>query len=305
MKNTLAFYLAVLLVFGNCNLIPENSHDKSKKKKDILNLLYLYIQSQSNHQLYRYIPNLVQTGTTSSSSQFIVANQSVKSEKTKVIFIHGWDFTERSSDPATSNDKKITNINGTWSAALEFYNKNVSSVYSNYDLYVFTYRTSDSISLNGSRFIETLNSNFTKSDRIVIVAHSMGGLVTRYAIYSDKNYSDIIDYVITLGTPHYGSPFSSAAYQQNSAVLGDLISFMTNTDGGKSLAYTNNGNGQINISGAQNTELDSLNTKTNKDQVFYAYAGDLSTIGCSNAPNGLIYSSGCAILRDGNPQFSQ
>lgn len=45
----------------------------------------------------------------------------------------------------------------------------------------------------------------TKVSKVDLVAHSMGGLVSRYYIQSE-DYQDNIDQLITLGTPHKGSP---------------------------------------------------------------------------------------------------
>ncbi len=52
----------------------------------------------------------------------------------------------------------------------------------------------------------------TNSSKVDIVAHSMGGVVSRYYAQSDE-YNNDIDQLIFLGTPHQGSPESYLAYE--------------------------------------------------------------------------------------------
>jgi pimeloyl-ACP methyl ester carboxylesterase len=48
-------------------------------------------------------------------------------------------------------------------------------------------------------------------DRIVLVGHSMGGLVIREALASGGAWRELVSDVITLGTPHAGAPLERAA----------------------------------------------------------------------------------------------
>ncbi|MBE8432273.1 alpha/beta hydrolase, partial [Leptospira interrogans serovar Pomona] len=141
--------------------------------------------------------------------------------------------------PPTSKAKKVENIRKIWDDALEMYSQNISGVKSSYELYAFTYRTSDYVENNGKRLIDKLNAVFTSNDKVILLAHSMGGLVGRSALYHSNNTNDVIDLIVTLGTPYLGSPFASSSYQGNFGKLGDLIAFMTGSEGGKDLAYTN------------------------------------------------------------------
>ncbi|MCB1193407.1 MAG: alpha/beta hydrolase [Leptospiraceae bacterium] len=296
--------LLSLLVFtiAGCSFFSTKSNGGKNKFLQLIALvLFNATQQDLNNKLYKYIAGIPYS--TPSTAQFVDPSNLNKTTKTKVVLIHGWDYEEKASDPITSHDQKVANILETWQTALGYYDLNISSVQDNYDFYTFTYRTANSVEFNGKNFIKHLNSAFTKDDKVILLAHSMGGLVSRTAVYDSANTNDIIDYVVSLGTPYYGSPFSSSAYQESSGIIGDLAKFLTGTDGGKSLAHTNTGDGQISISGASNDFLDSLNSQTGKDSIFYPYAGKLSS--CSNAKSGTIFSQGCTALQSGTPQFTE
>ncbi|PJB69286.1 MAG: hypothetical protein CO093_10775 [Alphaproteobacteria bacterium CG_4_9_14_3_um_filter_47_13] len=51
-----------------------------------------------------------------------------------------------------------------------------------------------------------LSSDFNRSSKVHFVAHSMGGLITRY--YLHKNRPSSLGCVVMLGTPHQGSPLA-------------------------------------------------------------------------------------------------
>jgi len=65
-------------------------------------------------------------------------------------------------------------------------------------------------------------SNYTGEKKVILVCHSMGGLVTRSLLKKDETgdgtghsahyYRDLIDKIIFIGTPHNGSPLASGMY---------------------------------------------------------------------------------------------
>lgn len=73
-----------------------------------------------------------------------------------------------------------------------------------YQLYTFSYQTDLSIEGNG-RLLATVLKDAFKEMPSVIVAHSMGGLVTRSAMVQHADIGAQIGGVITLGTPHHGT----------------------------------------------------------------------------------------------------
>ena len=57
----------------------------------------------------------------------------------------------------------------------------------------------------------------TQTDRVSIIAHSMGGLDARYLI-SQRGWHDVVDVLVTVATPHRGSPVAALILQQPEAV---------------------------------------------------------------------------------------
>jgi pimeloyl-ACP methyl ester carboxylesterase len=114
-----------------------------------------------------------------------------------------------------------------------------SELPSKYELYSFSYPTNIDFKANGASFSKKLSAVFGNKP-VVVVAHSMGGLVTRAAdvYYSTKaqsgNITDInISRVITLDTPHHGTP-----YINRGAAVSELLCVGdAQAAGGPSLAW--------------------------------------------------------------------
>jgi len=73
-------------------------------------------------------------------------------------------------------------------------------------------------------------------DKVDLVAHSMGGLVARQYIQSDR-YNQDVDRLIFLGTPHLGSPKAYLAWEAGevgpTVVLDDLYKFFVSREAKK------------------------------------------------------------------------
>ncbi len=87
------------------------------------------------------------------------------------------------------------------------------------------YNTGLHVSENGrqlARFLETLADGLSASTEIAIVAHSMGGLVSRsachYAALSGCRWLDRLQKMIFLGTPHHGAPLEKTGHWLESAI---------------------------------------------------------------------------------------
>ncbi len=74
----------------------------------------------------------------------------------------------------------------------------------------------------GSKIVEALSyypASIPENERkVIIVCHSMGGLVARRLLKQATIYKKIIDRIIFIDTPHLGSPYASAVWLFNEIV---------------------------------------------------------------------------------------
>lgn len=297
MKYLIYFFL-IIVFFTNC---------KKKEAKDYSYLLAL-INNNNNgksYALFKFVSGL--SGSSNTYSNFFYPTAENQSSKPKIILVHGWDYNDRTTNPIKTDSQKVDSILSTWDRFLTLYANNVSNSKDNYDIYTFTYLSSDSVYSNSTRLIELIKANFTVDDKVIIVAHSMGGLVSRSALYHSDNSTNYIDMLITLATPFYGSPLASSQFNVSSTFINALKSYTTGTEGGGNLAHTNSGSGQLTISGATNTYLDTLNSNTNRDNLIYPLVGILSdngiTANCTSTSS-TLYQTSCGLLKDTSPNFT-
>ncbi|MCR1793423.1 alpha/beta hydrolase [Leptospira sp. id769339] len=317
------FLFFTLLSFGNCDylqdrLTPPDNKSLADQIKDYIISAYF---AEQNHALYKFSTVFPDMAVGSLSPLYFQDPYFQRdNSKAKIILIHGWDFAERQTDLPTDFNKKVANLLGTWNQGLAFITQTTdlpggysSSVYDTFEIYVFTYRTSDYIQVNGRRFIDSLNAAFTSSDKVVVVAHSMGGLVSRAAVQHANNTKNVIDHIVTLGTPYYGSPYSSPQYTGDLTAIGTIIKFMTDTPGGQGLAYTNGISAGVDpisptiVDGtnqAFNFFLESMIANTSRDSITTVYGGDMGAGNCGGADHAGTYQAACTVITNGNPVFA-
>lgn len=223
-----------------------------------------------------------------------VANKNlINKNKKKVLLISGWNYRDKSNQnyPSIENLKKRVIEN--WKHL--FTTSEFISMINCCEVYIFDYLTSDPVDKNGLRLRNWLDSLFLDEDhKIIIYAHSMGGLISRFAIYF-YDRPDYVEKVITVGTPFHGSPWASPQYQKDKSILGELANFLTNTEGGQDLQWDNY---DFSLSGASNLKLLEINSKTDRDDLFITLYGEV--------PNGTGYESDslrsygifCTLLND-------
>ncbi|TGK86669.1 hypothetical protein EHQ24_03405 [Leptospira noumeaensis] len=304
-RNILPYLIFLIIggfVFQSCVYDFYRKEFVSEERVNNAALLFAWLGllPNPNQKLFGFSPGYSRN---LSNLQFIGSEFFPKSSKKKIVLIHGWNPAERDADPITGDEKKIQNIKNTFSNGLIHFQEGRDSANSEFDFYLYTYRTSNSILVNGRQFHSTLRGYFADSDQVYIVAHSMGGLVTRVALSKDVGVLPFVRLVVTLGSPQYGSPFATSSFLGSNPFLNDLGNYLVGTQGGSELGYTNNGTGQMPLAGAENLVLDTLNQSfldTNLNSKFISFAGVMSN--CTVAET-FYYNSGCNILS--NAGFTQ
>jgi pimeloyl-ACP methyl ester carboxylesterase/predicted RNase H-related nuclease YkuK (DUF458 family) len=172
------------------------------------------VKDNDNTARLYHFPNLASVGTEAVS---VTAET-----KIPLVLVHGIQLL---SEGCGANNA----YKGTWDKfRAHFFGD--SEMPSKYELYSFSYPTNIDFKTNGASFSKKLSTVFGNKP-VVVVAHSMGGLVTRAAdvYYSTKaqsgNITDInIARVITLDTPHHGTPYISGAAAEVTELfcLGDV-----------------------------------------------------------------------------------
>jgi pimeloyl-ACP methyl ester carboxylesterase len=77
------------------------------------------------------------------------------------------------------------------------------SRFNNWWLDCFEYDFNQEMTLSAQQLIEALTNQFSGSDNVTLVGHSMGGLIGRFAIMSGK--VPFVKRLIMLGTPNFGA----------------------------------------------------------------------------------------------------
>lgn len=129
--------------------------------------------------------------------------QTAHDNKSVVFFVHGLCMSEQAwANPAQQD----------WLTHLP-----------NHDVAYLRYNTGKHISHNGRELAALLEERTAAYDNVVIVGHSMGGLLTRSASYYAQQvgmpWIKKLSHVATLGTPYHGAPLERLGNAFNSLFL--------------------------------------------------------------------------------------
>lgn len=290
------------IFLGIFSISCNNTSQSDKNKKALQNYFLQYffsIKATDNGELAAkifYINPLIKSSLNLNLDYVAEATSTnVTLGKKKLLLIHGWDFTDRDTLSLSTSQQKTRIITDSWADFIKTSTFDLIVASKTYDIYGFDYLTSNSIDTNGKRLRAKMDALFGKeTGTVVILGHSMGGLIARFAVYEGTRPT-YLSRVISTGAPYHGSPWASSQFQADKGTLGNLASFLTSTNGGKDLAWDNFDN---KISGAANAKLTALNQKVDRDDLFYAYYGSvLSTqaTGGSGASSPGLYLS-CSVL---------
>ncbi|MBA7533673.1 hypothetical protein ES705_25916 [subsurface metagenome] len=175
------------------------------------------------------------------------AQPSANSSSKVLLLVHGW----------------LANSNR-WINFLQDIREQENQLYSEY--WTFSYNSAWSIEQNAELLYDAVET-YANGAEIDIVAHSMGGLVSR-SMLETFNGDIYINKLITLGTPHHGSPLAVFRY-----VFGAIIS-MENSDNSLIYNYYNQGFRDL------DTNSDFIQQMKNLEEMPIPYF----TIACTNDP---------------------
>ena len=155
-------------------------------------------------------------------SYFIDTDEGIQlGNKIPLLLVHGID---REQTPGQYKDQQgnDSGING-WCQFLNFFYQ-TPELYNKYKIYRFAYQSNQETVDSLGKFLRVLLNRISNEDPtgfgnkdIVIVAHSMGGLVSRVLLaesYRNQSakWGDHVVKLITLATPHYGTPVAHEVY---------------------------------------------------------------------------------------------
>ena len=125
-----------------------------------------------------------------------------------LLLVHGWNFDGKPAQPGGSYWTNFVN-----------YIKNDATLRANFKPYLVKYWSNYvSVAEIGKEFKNQVEALGLHEQKIVIVGHSMGGLVSRSymneqkftkGVSAGKKCGDNVDLLITLSSPHHGSPMAN------------------------------------------------------------------------------------------------
>ena len=274
------FFLFLQLTFlSNCEIFFEKKRKAEANKNRQLQFLFALLATDTGALAAKifYINPLLKSNNPYNLAFVEEANSThVNPAKKKLILVHGWDPDDRDSKLLSFSEQQGRVTTFGWKDFIDSGQFDAATTLDNFDVFGFDYLTSNPIDVNGSRFRAKMDSLFgNETGTVVIGAHSMGGLVSRFALYEGSQPA-YIKRIITLGTPFHGSPWASPQFQASKGEIGKIAAFMTDTNGGRDLAWDNfDGT----IVGASNSKLTNINAQTTRDNLFYAFYGSVNNTG--------------------------
>ncbi len=122
-----------------------------------------------------------------------------------VILVHG--------NHSEDNDPNCAG----WSALIEYFGTPGNDLSQIFSLYLFVHDSSKPIGFDGNsgnslELGQSIDALFPRDQKIVIIAHSRGGLVSRAFMnrYGDGSEGNRVLLLLTLATPHHGTPLAVA-----------------------------------------------------------------------------------------------
>lgn len=129
-------------------------------------------------------------------------------DRQPILLIHGWNFNGKPAPPISESLERLNNF-----ILADSFLKNKYKTY-----FVRYWSNSVEIPNLSTALREQMEANGLHEKNILIIGHSMGGLIARSYMneqnfatgkYKDEKCGTNVDLLITLGTPHHGTPISN------------------------------------------------------------------------------------------------
>ncbi len=136
---------------------------------------------------------------------------SIETSKKPLLLIHGFQILQ---ELCIRRDDPLAQTTNDWKEFVEFFNDH-PELQSQYEVFSYVYNTNQSM----SRIVAQFKQKIGARDSLVILAHSMGGVVAR-SFMLEANGEAQVDKLITLGTPHHGTPLANTVSTWQGLLLG-------------------------------------------------------------------------------------
>ncbi len=192
-KTTVLLFITMFMSFTaySCDSAhpPWETFKKDATLTDyLLDYILLYPPGVHISRLYKIQP----TSATNDSYEILEVTAATRDYlvtpgRKKLILVHGWYIDDSNSIGYPAPEKLHLRIVTTDNWGSFFNTSEFRTILLTYDVYAYDYLTSDPVSTNGERFRTILDSTMEgETDLVYIYAHSMGGLVTRHALYEGE-----------------------------------------------------------------------------------------------------------------------
>jgi outer membrane protein assembly factor BamB/pimeloyl-ACP methyl ester carboxylesterase len=193
----------------------------------------------------------------------LLPSPTTSSERVPLIFIHGWQMLL----PDCDSWKRGFNVSEKGEELRRYLQ--YRSLDEGYDFYRFTYPSFNPIAAAAESLANRVREGFPGRN-VVLIGHSMGGLVARAAVEMHGLHSQVSK-VITLGTPHHGARLADVYETASdvSGVIGVPQYVFVETDGVRDLQPPESG---------ETNFISSLEQATNPGRLsqYHTLAGQLS-----------------------------
>lgn len=159
------------------------------------------------------------------------------------------------------------------------------------------------VKTRGVELEAAIRRNVPEDEKIHIIAHSMGGLDARYALAKFPKLAKQVKTLVTIGTPHNGSPVADAVVNSTGGELYDLIPWYIKRWQGGLIDLTTKAAEKFNeeikdIEGIRYIEVAGDAAKASEGLIFFKLAQIIGNLNNGEINDGVVTRS--SALREGH-----